>query len=81
MGIEKPTIRPKTSFVLNLFQKTGKKESMQRFLIKLRSRKEILDQKAKKSINENEITDLKEELAIITLHIKKGEHILKKLSV
>ncbi|MEN8304370.1 MAG: hypothetical protein ABFQ64_09885 [Campylobacterota bacterium] len=81
MDIEKFKIRLKTSFVLNLFQKTGKKESIQRFLIKLRSRKEILNQKAKKSINENELADLKEELAIITLQIKKGEHILGKLSV
>lgn len=80
MGIEKPTIRSKASFVLSLFQKTGKKESMQHFLIKLKSRKEMIKQKAKKSINENEIADLKEDLAIITLQIKKGEHILKKLS-
>lgn len=81
MGIEKPTIHSKASFIFNLFQKTSKKESMQRFLIKLRSRKEILNQKVKKSINENEIADLKEDLAIITLQIKKGEHILEKLSV
>jgi len=81
MGIEKSTIPLKTSFVLNLSQKTRKKESMQRLLVKLRSRKEILNQKVKKSINEKEIADLKEELAIITLLIKKGEHILGKLGV
>ena len=81
MSIEKPTIRSKASFVLSLFQKTGKKESMQSFLIKLRSRKEIINKKAKKSNNENEIADLKEDLAIITLQIKKGEYILERLSV
>ncbi|MEA3491706.1 MAG: hypothetical protein U9R27_07370 [Campylobacterota bacterium] len=79
MDIEKSTIDLKRSFVLNLFQKTGKKESIRNILIKLRSRKEMLIQKSEKSINENELADLKEELSIIVLHIKKGEDILGEL--
>ncbi len=80
MGIEKFIVRVKESFVSNVFQKTRKKESMQRLLAKLRSRKEILNQTAKKTLGKKEIADLNEELAIISLQIKKGEHILKKLS-
>ena len=72
MGIKKFIVQVKESFQSDKLQKKRKKESMQRLLAKLRSRKETLDKK--------DLTELKEDLAIITLQIKKGEHILEKLS-
>ena len=47
---------------------------------KLRSRKEILDKVPKKKLNKKEKKELKEELSIITLQIKKGENILDEFN-
>ena len=59
------------------FEKLEKKKSIKRLLIKLRSRKDILYNVPKKKLNKKE---LKEELAIISLQIKKGEKILGELN-
>jgi hypothetical protein len=80
MGIKKFINSVKESLGLEEFEKTGKKKSIKRLLEKLRSRKETLNKTPKKKLGRKELKDLKEELAIITLQIKKGEKILNGLS-
>ena len=80
MGIKKFIESVKESLGLDEFEKAGKKKSIKRLLEKLRSRKEILDKVPKKKLDKKEKKELKEELAIITLQIKKGEKILDELN-
>ena len=80
MGIKKFINSVKESLGLDEFEKTGKKKSIKRLLEKLRSRKEILDKVPKKKLDKKEKKELKEELAIVTLQIKKGEKILNELN-
>lgn len=79
MSIKKFIKSVKELLELNDFEKTGKKKSIKRLLEKLRSRKEILDNIPKKKLEKKEKRALKEELAIITLQIKKGEKMLDEL--
>ena len=79
MSIKKFIESVKASLNLNEFEKTGKKKSIKRLLEKLRSRKEILDNTPKKKLDKKEKKELKEELSIITLQIKKGENLLNEL--
>jgi cobalamin biosynthesis Co2+ chelatase CbiK len=81
MGIKKFLNSVKESLGLNKFEKTGKKKSIKRILEKLRARKEILNKVPKKKLNKKEKKELKEELVIISLHIKKGEKILDELNL
>jgi len=81
MDIKKLLVQVKASFQLDTRQKRGKKESMQRFLEKLRSRKETFSHISKEKLGKKDLAELKEDLAIITLQIKKGEHMLEKLSI
>lgn len=81
MGIKKLLLHIKESFQLDKLQNTRKRESMQRLLTKLRSKKEAFNHIAKETLDKKDLAELKEDLAIITLQIKKGEHILEKLSV
>ena len=80
MGIKKFIESVKESLVLDEFEKLGKKKSIKRLLEKLRSRKDILDKVPKKKLDKKEKKELKEELAIISLQIKKGEKILDELN-
>ena len=80
MGIKKFINSVKESLGLDKFKKAGKKKSIKRLLEKLRARKEILNKVAKKKLVKKERIELKEELAIITLQIKKGEKILDELN-
>ena len=80
MGIKKFINSVKESLGLDEFEKAGKKKSIKRLLEKLRARKEILDQTPKKNLGKKELKALKEEKAIITLQIKKGEKILDELN-
>ena len=81
MGIKKLLVQVKESFQLDKRQQNGKKESMERLLAKLRSKKETFKSMATESLGTKDLTEVKEDLAIITIQIKKGEHILKRLSV
>jgi len=81
MGIKKFIAAVIESLGLDEFENTGKKKSVKRLLEKLKARKEILDNTAKKKLDKKKKKDLKEELAIITLQIKKGEKILDKLNM
>ena len=80
MGIKKFINGVKESLGLDEFENTGKKKSIKRLLEKLKSRKEILNKVPKKKLDKKEKKELKEELAIITLQIKKGEKILDELN-
>jgi len=80
MGIKKFIESVKESLGLDEFEKVGKKKSIKRLLEKLRSRKDILDKVPKKKLSKKEKTELKEELAIISLQIKKGEKILDEFN-
>lgn len=80
MGIKKFIESVKESLGLDEFEKLGKKKSIKRLLEKLRSRKDILDKVPKKKLSKKEKRELKEELAIISLQIKKGEKILEELN-
>ena len=80
MSIKKFIASVIESLKLDGFEKAGKKKSIKRLLEKLKSRKEILLQTPKKKLDKKERKALKEELAIITLQIKKGEKILDELN-
>ena len=80
MGIKKFIKSVKKSLNLDKFEKDGKKKSIKRLLEKLKSRKEILTKSIKGKQGKKEEEELREELAIITLQIKKGEKILDELS-
>jgi hypothetical protein len=80
MSIKKFIADAKEYLGLDDFKKSGKKKSIKRLLEKLRTRKEILDKVPKKKLDKKEKKELKEELAIITLQIKKGEKILDGLN-
>lgn len=79
MGIKKFIENVKESLGLDEFEKVGKKKSIKRLLEKLRSRKDILHKVPKKKLSKKEKKELKEELEIISLQIKKGEKILDGL--
>ena len=80
MGIKKFINSAKESLGLDECKKAGKKKSIKRLLEKLKYRKEILNKTPIKKLNKKESKELKEELAIITLQIKKGEKILDELN-
>jgi len=80
MGIKKFMNSVKESLGLDEFENTGKKKSVKRLLEKLRTRKEILNIVPKKKLDKKGKKELKEELDIITLQIKKGEKILDALN-
>ena len=80
MGIKKFISSVKESLNLDDFKKAGKKKSIKRLLGKLKSKKEMLKKTSKKKLDKKDKKELKEDLAIITLHIKKGEKILDELN-
>jgi hypothetical protein len=80
MGIKKFIATVIASLGLDEFENTGKKKSVKRLLEKLKARKEILNKVPKKKLDKKEKKELKEELTIITLQIKKGEKILDALN-
>ena len=80
MGIKKFIESVQESLNLDGFEKKGKKKSLKRLLEKLKARKEILHKVPKKKLNKQEKKAYEEELAIITLQIKKAEKILEELN-
>lgn len=79
MSIQKFIESVKKSLNLDKFEQTGKKKAIKRLLKKLEERKEILSKVPKKKLDKKERRELKEELEIISLQIKKGKKILKTL--
>ena len=80
MGIKKFINSVKESLGLDDTKKKNKKKSLECLLVKLKDKKEILENTNKKKLDLKEFKGLKEEKAIITLQIKKGEKILKELN-
>jgi len=80
MGIKKFMYNVKELLGLDEFKKSGKKKSVKRLLKQLKFRKEILEHTPTKKLNKREKRELKEELSIITLQIKKGKKILNELN-
>ena len=79
MNIKKFIASVIASLNLDGLEKTGKKKSIKRLLEKLEARKEILTHTEKKNLSKQEKKELKEELKIITLQIKKGNALLNDL--
>lgn len=80
MSIKKFIESVRNSLNLDGFEEKGKKKSIKRLLEKLELRKKILNNTAKKNLTKKEKKELKEELAIITLQIKKGNKLLDELN-
>ncbi len=80
MNIKKFVENVKTFLNLDGFDKVGKKKSVKRLLEKLKAKKELLDKVPKKKLSKKEKKELKEELVIVSLHIKKGKNILDELN-
>jgi len=81
MGINKFISRVKELLELDEFEKAGKKKSVRRLLEKLGSKESTLKKSLKKKeLKKKELKELKEELAIISIQIKKGEKILSELT-
>jgi DNA-binding transcriptional regulator GbsR (MarR family) len=80
MGINKFINRVKELLELDEFEKAGKKKSVKRLLEKLRARERELNEALSKKHRKKEAKELKEELSIVTVQIKKGEKILKELN-
>ena len=79
MNVKKFIESVKESLGLDELEESGKKKSIKSLLKKLRSRKEKIVKKLEKKLDKKEKNELKEELDIISLQIKKGEKILNKL--
>jgi len=80
MGINKFINRVKELLELDEFEKAGKKKSVKRLLEKLRARERELNEALSQKPRKKEAKELKEELSIVTVQIKKGEKILKELN-
>jgi hypothetical protein len=75
MGIKKFIKSVRESLDIQKIKVSNKKKSLKIVLKKLIKRKQDL----KKNIKQNSNKELKEELDIILIHIKKGKKILEKL--
>ena len=78
MGIKKFIAQVQKSFQSDKHQKIA---FVKRWLVKLQCRKEAYQNTEKDSMGAKDLVELQENLAIITLQIKKAESLLKKLSV
>ena len=79
MGIKKFIKSVKSTLGLKDFNQEGKKKALKALLKKLNSRKKSLVASLETPMSKKEENELKEELEIITLQIKKGKKILYKL--
>ena len=80
MGINKFISRVKELLELDEFEKAGKKKSVKRLLEKLRARERELNEALSRKPKKKEAKEIKEELEIIAVQIKKGEKILGRLN-
>jgi len=79
MSIKKFIKNVKHTLGLNGYAVEGKKKSLKVLLKKLKERKKSIDRSLKSSLGKKETKELKEELEIVNLQIKKGENILHEL--
>ncbi len=83
MGVAKFINSVKESLGLDEFKKKGKKKSITSLLKKLNARKEKIEKALSIKVEKKDkkaVKELKEELAIISFQIKKGNKILDKLN-
>jgi len=79
MGMKKFIRSVQSTLGLEEFNQESKKKALKVLLKKLNSRKKRLNASLKTTRNKKEENELKEELAIVKLQIKKGKKILYKL--
>ncbi len=79
MGLKKFMKSVQSTLGLKDFKEESKKKSLKVLLKKLNSRKKSITALLKTPRDKKEENELKEELEIITLQIKKGKKILYKL--
>ena len=79
MDINKFIKSVKSTLDLKGFNQEGKKKSLKELLKKLNRRKKSITELLKTSLDDKKEKELKEELAIVSLQIKKGKKILYKL--
>ena len=82
MGFKKFIKQVKLTLGLNDYKVEGKKKSLKALLKKLNERKRSIEKSLKNSLQKKETKktqELKEELEIVSLQIKKGKKILHEL--
>ncbi len=79
MGIKKFIRKVKHTLGLNDYEIEGKKKSLKDLLKRLRERKRNINESLETSLERKERKELKEELEIVSLQIKKGKKILHDL--
>ncbi len=79
MGLKKFIKSVQSTLGLEDFNQEGKKKSLKELLKKLNHRKKSIIILLKAPLGKKEESELKEELEIISLQIKKGKKILYKL--
>lgn len=79
MGIKKFIKQVKHTLGLNGYEVEGKKKSLKDLLKKLNERKRNISKSLKNTPGKKEKKELKEELEIVSLQIKKGKKILHAL--
>lgn len=79
MGFEKFIKKVKHTLGLNDYVVEGKKKSLKDLLKKLNKRKRSINKALKNPLDKKEKKELKEELEIVCLQIKKGKKILHEL--
>ncbi len=80
MGIKKFISGVEESLGLDESNKSSKRKSIKRLLKKLQEKKDKLTESLGKNLDSKDLKEKKEELKIISIHIKKGEKILKELN-
>ncbi len=83
MGVVKFINSVKESLGLDELKKKGKKKSISSLLKKLNARKEKIEKSLSIKVEKKDkkaVKELKEELAIVSVQIKKGNKILDKLN-
>jgi sortase (surface protein transpeptidase) len=79
MGFKKFIKKVKHTLGLNDYAVEGKKKSLKDLLKKLNKRKRSINKALKNPLDKKEKKELKEELEIVSLQIKKGKKILHEL--
>ncbi len=79
MGLKKFIKKVKHTLGLNDYAVEGKKKSLKDLLKKLNKRKRSINKALKSPLDKKEKKELKEELEIVSLQIKKGKKILHEL--
>ncbi len=80
MGIKKFINKAKVFLGLDEFNKSSKRKAIKSLLKKLKEKKVKLTKELDKKLDKKELKEKKEELEIISIHITKGEKILKELN-